>query len=41
MHRSAIYTYIYNFKKLFFKLFFKNNNKLLNNSKIYYLPKIY
>ncbi len=41
MNKSNIYTYIFNFKKLFFKLFLKNNNKLLNNTKIYYLPKIY
>lgn len=40
MHKSSIYTYIYNFKKLFFKLFLKKNNKLLSNTKIYYLPKI-
>lgn len=41
MNKSKIYTYIFNFKKLFFKLFLKNNNKLLNNTKVYYLPKIY
>lgn len=37
MNKTSIYTYIYNFKKLFFKLFLKNNNKLLNTAKVYYL----
>ena len=42
MNREKIYMQIFNFKKLFIKLFLKNNdNKLLKNPMIYYLPKTF
>jgi len=42
MHRSRIYMQIMNFKRLFIKLFLRNNNKDVISSRISgYLPKTY